>query len=263
MTNDKRRIKEPLRLKMKKRLVIGAVGLIVVGGASYASLSHLPTWLAGMEEFIAKTIDARVEHILVEGVKYTPKQDMSTALGLSKGDSLVGFDAKVARDRLEDLPWVRDAVVERKLPSTVTVKLYEYHPIARLEVENQIWVVEKTGTRIVPVENEFTDLPLIKGEGADAEAADMIMLLQMERDASLPKVAEATYIGNRRWNLGFETGGWVMLPEENPAKAMEILKKLQKSKRVLDIDGGMVDLRLEDRIVLRMPPNTKKKERSL
>lgn len=263
MFNEKRRLKEPLKLKFKLRFLVAFLGLAIVGFASYASMDKWPLWMAEVEEFVAKAIDAKVEHIMVSGVKNTKKQDMADALALRKGDSLVGFDAANARARLESLPWIRDAVVERQLPDSVLVRVYEFVPVARLLMDGETWVVNKAGNRITKAKGEFEELTLVRGEGAEEHAADLIVLLNLEVSGALPKIAEATYIGSRRWNLGFNTGSYVLLPEKNPAHAMRILTKLQKAESILNIDGAVVDLRLEDRIVLRMPPNTKKKERSL
>lgn len=261
MPSAKRHIKEPLKIKF--RLISGFAALLIVGFAAYASLDKWPTWLAATEEFIAKAIDARVEHIMVSGVDQTDKTNLAHALGLKKGDSLVGFDASAARESLENLPWVRDAVVERKLPDTLIVKVYEYVPAARLLASDGVWVVDKSGNQISLAGDKFGSLTLMRGEGVENHVADLMMLLQLESDRSLPNIAEATYIGNRRWNLGFETNSTVLLPEKNPARALQILTKLQKSKSILNIEGSVVDLRLEDRIVLRMPQNSKKKERML
>ena len=43
-----------------------------------------------------------------------------------------------------------------------------------------------------------------------------------------------------------------MLPEENPARALRMLKVLDSRRNVLSMDNGAIDFRLPDRIVLRV-----------
>ena len=66
----------------------------------------------------------------------------------------------------------------------------------------------------------------------------------------------AVYVGKRRWNLRFDNGLDVKLPEEAPEQAWQRLAQLQRQYGVLDKDVSVIDLRLPDQIVLRQahPP---------
>lgn len=262
MSKAKRLRKKSAPRAMKKRLLGSFMVLFLSVGCFYLVKPHASGWVQSFEEFVAKTIDARVERILVEGVVYTDVQNMADALDLKRGSSLVQFDAAGARDRLEQLPWVRHAVVERRLPSTVAVFVYEYKPLARVQVEGDVFVVDVTGHKIKTVQEKFKNFPLIYGENADENAADFIALIK-GLSSDMPKVTQGVYVGHRRWNIGFETGAHVLLPEKDPIAALTLLMTLQNKKKVLNTKGVVVDLRLEDRVVLRMPKNEKRKERVL
>ena len=210
---------------------------------------------------MAEAIDAEVHSILVEGVDHTSNEELFQALSLTKGASLVGFDTEAARRRLENLPWVRDAVVNRSLPSTVRVDIFEHKPIARIidEETQDIWVVNSEGSRISLDENRaFSVLPLIKGKSSALHAAELIALLKQTEFYS--KVKAAVFVGERRWNLGFDGDMWVQLPENGALEALSLLAELEKRKQVLSVKGGMVDLRLTDRVIFRMPPKSKAKQ---
>lgn len=209
--------------------------------------------------FVARATGATVTSIVVEGAVYTGKDEMQEALGLGKGDSLVGFDAGKARARIEKLPWVRLASVDRELPATVKVMVYEHVPLARVVSEGAIWVVNQEGKGIVQDgDNRFAGLPLLQGDGAATSAGALFATLSAWPQL-ISQLREAKFVGHRRWDLRFVSGVVVQLPEETanygPGAALPILAKLEETRHVLTLNAGEVDLRLPDKVVLRLPDN--------
>lgn len=205
-----------------------------------------------LEELLAKTTNATLESILVEGVQYTSAEELGEALGMKRGDSLVGFQASAARARLEVLPWVRQAAVSRKLPDTIKVNVYEYFPLARLETDEGEMLVNKEGSIITAADAKFDDLPLVRGAHAAPHVAQLFSLLQSE-DVIRSHVDVAEWIGDRRWNIKMKSGITVMLPEERVGQALATLNELQQARDILNVTGGTVDLRIEDKITLNLP----------
>lgn len=207
--------------------------------------------------FIANSTGAVVQRIVVSGAIHTEREALQSALNLTKGDSLVGFDAAAARTRIETLPWVRLASVDRQLPDTVNVTVYEHIPLARLIDGPTVWVINKDGQRIIAdASNAFPTLPLVEGEGA-AEAAGNLFTTLGGWPALVTQLKEAVYVAQRRWDLHFLNGIIVQLPEEEPAygtkTALTTLAKLEETRHILTLTSGTVDLRLPDRVILRLP----------
>ena len=70
-----------------------------------------------------------------------------------------------------------------------------------------------------------------------------------------PQLASATWIGRRRWDLAFQTGETVALPEGEGA-ARQALTKFAKVDRSSGLLGrGLVrfDLRVPGKMVVRLP----------
>lgn len=234
-------------------------GVLAVGvmGATAVAVYYREPLSEHFTTFVAQATGATVQSIVVEGVAYTAKDGMQQALGLHKGDSLVGFDTAAARARIEALPWVRLASVERQLPATVKVMVYEHVPLARVVADDQIWVINQSGERIVPdTDNRFAGLPLLQGEGAATAAGPLFATLSAWPQL-FSQLREAHYVGQRRWDLRFVSGVTVQLPENTasfgPATALPILAKLEEARHVLTLNAGEVDLRLPDRVFLRLP----------
>ena len=60
-------------------------------------------------------------------------------------------------------------------------------------------------------------------------------------------------VAGRRWDLHLEDGVVVKLPEVNPSAALAQLVKLNAERQLLARDVIVVDLRLPDRITVRLP----------
>ena len=228
----------------------------VVVGVCLLWVYRVPTGEA-VTMFVARATGATVSSVVVEGVNYTGKDEMQEALGLKKGDSLVGFDAAQARSRIEKLPWVRLASVDRELPATVKVTVYEHVPLARVVDDGAIWVVNQEGERIVAdADNRFAGLPLLQGDGAPKAAGSLFATLSAWPQL-ISQLREAKFVGQRRWDLRFVSGVVVQLPEDTgaygPQAALPVLAKLEEARHVLTLNAGEVDLRLPDKVVLRLP----------
>lgn len=228
------------------------VGLGLFVALLFIAFTARHTIFGSLEELLAKTTNATVERIMVEGVQYTSPEELGLALGMQRGDSLVGFQASAARARLEALPWIRQAAVSRKLPDTIKVNVYEYFPLARLETNDGEMLVNKEGSIITSADERFEDLPLVRGDSAAAHVAQLFVVLQQE-DTIRPQVAVAEWVGNRRWNVEMKSGITVMLPEEHIGQALATLNELNSARNILAVTGGVVDLRIKDKITLNLP----------
>jgi cell division protein FtsQ len=63
----------------------------------------------------------------------------------------------------------------------------------------------------------------------------------------------AVLVGGRRWDLHLDQGVTVKLPENHVREALAQLVKLDREKQLLARDVIVVDLRLPDRVTVRLP----------
>jgi cell division protein FtsQ len=61
------------------------------------------------------------------------------------------------------------------------------------------------------------------------------------------------FVAGRRWDLHLDNGVTVKLPEKNVREALAQLVKLESQQHLLARDVVVVDLRLPDRITVRLP----------
>jgi cell division protein FtsQ len=184
---------------------------------------------------------------------------------VARGAPILTISPGRAKEQLETLPWVRSAIIERRLPGTLFVKLVERHPLALWQHDRVQQLIDRDGT-VIPVDDlsRFAHLPIVVGDDAAPNAARLIDMLAGQPELAA-RVTAAVRVGGRRWNLRIDDAIDVMLPEENPESAWNRLAELERTSVLLKRDVQTVDLRLPDRLVLRVngapapPPPTGKK----
>jgi cell division protein FtsQ len=201
-----------------------------------------------------------VREVLVEGRSETRTEELMTALGVRRGDPILSFSPVAARDALQRLPWIRNAVVERRLPETVYVRLEERQPLALWQHGGRMDVIDRSGAVIAGVDpGRWPALKIVVGDGAPAHAADLLAILATE-PALMQKVTHAIRVGTRRWNLRVEPQPGsqveVQLPEDNPAAAWVRLADAERAGGLFQRNVATIDLRMPDRMILRVVPQT-------
>jgi cell division protein FtsQ len=203
-------------------------------------------------------VGLRVADIRVEGRGTTDRATILAALGAGLGTPILAVDPVRAEKRLEALPWVSAAVIERHLPDTLYVRLVERTPLALWQHEGKVQLIDAAGA-IIPVTrlHRFAKLTLVVGSDAASHAAQLRAMLAKEPDLDA-RVTAAVRVGGRRWNLRIDGRIEVLLPADDPEGAVAALARLERSSAILDRDVQAVDMRLADRLVVRVsPPATK------
>jgi len=164
-------------------------------------------------------------------------------------------DVAGIRRQLLGYGWVQDARVSHRLPDTLVIDIVERKPAALWQDKQQLALIDADGVVLdrVPV-NQMPDLPLLIGAGANAQARRLDTLLSTAPTLK-PQLASATWVGRRRWDLSFQSGETVVLPEGDDA-ARDALEKFVKADKASGLLGrGMVrfDLRVPGKMIVRLP----------
>jgi cell division protein FtsQ len=232
--------------------------LFVVAAAAIFGLSRQPLGQALLSQATDRVLAVTakfglvVEDIEVEGRETTDAATIMAALAADRGTPILAVSPSRAKQQLEALPWVRSAAIERRLPSTLFVKLVERHPLAVWQHGGKQELIDRHGDVIAVKDlGRFAKLPTVVGDDADKHAAALLDMLSSQPDLAA-RVTAAVRVDERRWNLRVDNAIDVLLPEEDPAGAWKRLAALEHSDSVLKRDIQTVDLRLSDRVVLRV-----------
>jgi cell division protein FtsQ len=212
--------------------------------------------LGGHSPLVVKEATSRigfaVGQIKVTGHVETSEIDVLEQLDLDGATSLIGFDSEAARQRVLKMPWVATARVTKLYPDGVSVELTEKLPFAIWQRGDLLSLVEEKGGEIVSFSDEkYLELPLVIGDSANLKAHEIVSMMSAFPDLS-DRVKAYAYIGGRRWDLQMKDGVTVQLPEKNTEAALETVARLEGEQALLGKDIEVVDLRIDDRMVVRL-----------
>jgi cell division protein FtsQ len=227
--------------------VIGITGAIL-GGHVQAFREHY----GEPRHALARLLGLGLDQVTISGIAQLTEAEVLAAAGISAKLSLAFLDAAEVRDRLERVPLIKSASVRKLYPNELVVMLAEREPYALWQRNGELFVIAQDGTVIDLMQDErFADLPLVVGEDANARTRDYLALL----DAAGPlkgRVVAGTLVSGRRWTLKIDNGIDVRLPEIGASAAVARLVKLEREQKILDKDVIAIDLRMNDRVVVRL-----------
>jgi len=194
-----------------------------------------------------------VTDIEVTGRATTDRETILAALDAHYGTPILGVSPARAKAQLEALPWVRSAAIERRLPGTLYVHLVERQPLAVWQHDGKQELIDRDGT-VIPVNDlsRFAKYPTVVGDDQARHGAAQLLDLLANEPSLASRVTALIMVGDRRWNARIDNAIDVMLPEDDIAGAWSKLAQLEKTNRILQRDVEAIDLRLPDRLVLRV-----------
>ena len=225
---------------------------VVYGAIVGGQTAKIYDALTGGIEHLAIVSGFGAKRITVAGQLHATDASITAALGAGPDTMMLTFDTDAAKARLEAVPWIRHAQVMRLLPSTLQVVVEERTPFAVWQNKGQTYVVDAEGVVLAPALREaYASLPLVVGEGAAKSAAELYEQLAPYDDLKRKLVA-AIRVGDRRWTLQLASGLDIMLPDDNVGEALGSLAKLDEDRGLFKRDIAAVDLRLLDRVTVRL-----------
>lgn len=189
-----------------------------------------------------------LQQVAVSGHRFTPDGDIFDALALDEARTLLTFDSWAAKERIERLPWIEHASIERIIPDRIEVHVVERVPFAVWQAEGRTFLIDRSGrvlTAIAP--DAMPALPRLAGKGAPREAAALYKLLGGSSVAR-NRVKLAERVGGRRWRLHLTDGGTIELPASGEREALARALALAPYGIAR---AGEIDLRADGRTLLR------------
>lgn len=138
---------------------------LFLGAASYGALR---VWDSSLLE---------LKKVEVSGNQQVAKEEVVSAAALTSGVHLFDIATGDVAEKVESLPWIAQAEIERILPSTVRIVVTERSPEAVVIVLGKSWVVDGSG--------------VVLGEGADAPLT--ILDLRVEDVAAGEKIESPAF----------------------------------------------------------------------
>ena len=233
-------------------VILGVAAMLVWVVASMAGVPMLAQEKLAQ---VASGAGFEVKRVEVRGVNRMNELKIYEKVLGQRDQSMPRLDIDGLRGDLMQLSWVKDARVSRQLPDTLVVDIVERSPHAVLRKGGKLVLIDDTGHELEPVSAaRAKGMLVLEGEGAGEKVQDLGRLLDVA-PALKPQVAEAEWIGNRRWNIMFKTGQVLALPEGDDQSASALLgfARMDGVNRLLGGEVASFDMRASDRMYLRVP----------
>jgi len=195
-----------------------------------------------------------VRNIQVTGLKQVDRDTVYRIVSEAHGQDMPLVDLSELRSQLLQLGWIEDARVSRRLPDTLAIDLVERVPAAVLQRNQQLSLIDAQGHVLAAVDAHTmpVQLPLVIGDGVEGHIGALHTLIASQ--APLKQLIDgATWVGQRRWDLRFQSGETLSLPEGDDAalKALALFAKKDQEARLLGQGYVRIDMREPGKMVVR------------
>ena len=247
--------------KMKRKKVL--LGIVLFGSISafyvFNENKYLESQLRGklieVSGNISKAAGLIVQEVVVEGRSKTRKNALLQALQVSEGDNILTINITEMKDRINKLPWVKFARIERHFPNKISLTLVERTPMARWQTNRMLKLIDDHGD-VIPVVDltSFSNLPIIIGKNAPKMAGQILRTLSNEPHL-FRRVKSLTLVSDRRWDVELDNQINVHLPEKNPGKAWTHLATVEQGHNIFGDQVQGIDMRLENQLIIKIEKN--------
>lgn len=235
-----------------------AIAAIIAG--SLWALSATGFFTRQAEELHKNFIASSAEHgfivkkLMVEGRGNLSRTGLKTLLNINQNDPLYAHDLNELQAKVQSLTWVKSAIVQRRLPDTLYIKIIEREPIALWQRARTLSVVDDEGVVLTDYNiQKFKNLIVVVGDNAPQNTRDLLSILNAVPTIKA-RVDAAKWIGNRRWDLTLNNKIIIRLPSDNSLDALKKLETLHANDLVLDRPLTSIDLRDTGRIIVQTTP---------
>jgi cell division protein FtsQ len=251
--------------RANKLAAFGFTGFLVLMAGAAAIALDLPAKAAFSAGEAVGSAGFRVDGYQIVGIKQMDRKLVDAVVidELRRAAASAGktkpaqplVDVTRIRDRLLRFGWVQDARVSRRLPDTLVIDIVERTPAALWQDRQRLALIDSDGVVLdrVKIDN-MPDLPLVIGPGANARASQLKAILA-DSPTMQAQLASATWVGGRRWDLSFQSGEIVALPEGEQAARAALAKFARADQSNGLLGRGLVrfDLRIPGKMIVRLP----------
>lgn len=234
-----------------------AVVVLIAGGwmASEERRNGAVAFYENMRDQFQERPEFMVNLVSIEGASTVLAEAIRVGLALNLPMSSFKIDLESARRRVESFDAVRKAEL-RILPGGVLqVSVTERVPTLVWRAPDGLWLIDDQGQRVAQIGARSLrgDLPLIAGEGADRMTAEAMELLAAARPLT-DRLRGLVRMGARRWDVVLDRDQRILLPEQNPVRALERILAQDQANNIFSRDVQALDLRSPRGLTLRLSP---------
>jgi cell division protein FtsQ len=241
-----------LRVGLPTFVVLAVAGLYLADDGRRAGVVGVFT---DIRDKFENRPEFRVSLVSIDGCSKDLADAVRARLDLKLPQSSFDLDLDAARDKIEALDAVKSAELRVRTGNVLQVLVTERVPVAVWRTEAGLTLVDDTGHRVAGLvaRSDRPDLPLIAGAGADVAVAEAQALIAAAGPLT-PRIRGLIRMGERRWDIVLDRDQRILLPADDPVRALERLLALDQAQEIIARDLLVIDLRNDARPTLRLSP---------
>jgi len=253
--------------RIQRMMLTPGIRLALRAGVPFCITLAFGTWYlsddarrGAIELAVAETrasIETRPEFMVnlmaIDGAKDELATYIRQALPLDFPVSSFDLDLAAMRETVSAIPAVKTAAVRIRPGGVLEIDVEQRKAVVLWRSEDGLALVDENGYYVAGATSRHArpDLPLIAGKGADAHVGEALDLI----DAARPlgnRLRGLVRMGERRWDVVLDRDQRIMLPVQNPRRALERVIALEGAQDILSRDVARVDMRLAHRPTVQM-----------
>ncbi|MCS6771523.1 MAG: FtsQ-type POTRA domain-containing protein [Kiritimatiellae bacterium] len=249
------------RVQKTAALTILCLALLVTGWAAYAGLS-----VAG-DHLFARNERYRIRQIDISTDGTLPITHLREYAGVSEGQNLFAVDIRQIARNIERTPRVRSVEVRRILPDTLSIRVRERIPLARVAegaagaptgVDREGFILGPGVGRGLPIISGVSETGLSPGSVlTDPKTLDAIRLLEICEQSKLGPLLRIQAVNVRHpdyLDVALASGARILLGRDKLEWRLEKLADLILTHRELGLEIETADLTVDRNFPVRTRP---------
>lgn len=253
--------------RLQRMMLTPGIRLALRAGVPFCITLVAGTWYladegrrGAIELAVAETrasIETRPEFMVnlmaVDGAKDELATFIRESLPLDFPVSSFDLDLDAMRATVSEISAVKSAAVRIRPGGVLQIDVEQRKAVALWRNDTGLALVDESGIYVAAATSRHArpDLPMIAGEGADSRVPEALELIQ----AAAPlgkRLRGLVRMGERRWDVVLDRDQRILLPVEEPLRALERVIALEGAQDILTRDVARVDMRLARRPTVQM-----------
>jgi cell division protein FtsQ len=246
------------------RFLVLAVALWAFGWFALSGGIHkTQNWVVDNAVLVMADAGFSLKNIYVEGRENTDSGLLMALINAEQGMPLFSLDPHKIRDALSSIAWIKTVSVKRVFPDSLYIVIEERKPAAFLLEDKKLQLIDRSGYVITSKNIErFKDLLIISGDGAPDNVSALLSTIEGAPEVAV-RLDQARFVSGRRWDLVLQNKVTVNLPEKDVALALQRLLKAHEQDDILDKKIKNIDVRQQDRLIIKAYPGAAQQSYSL
>jgi cell division protein FtsQ len=228
-------------------------GMLVTAFFAALLIFQVPQMIAGALSRGVGQAGFTFSRVEVRGQRRVSRPEIYNIVFDQNQTPMPSVDLAIIRNRLLQIGWIKEARVSRRLPDTIVVDVVERQPAAIWQHGGQLNLIDAEGIVLQRLRGATPDLPLLLGTNANRNFARLNILLDAAPHLR-PQVADASWIGDRRWDVRFQTGEILSLPEGDveARRAINRFAGMDQQSQLLGRGFARFDMRNPGQMTVRI-----------